>query len=200
VQLDAQLGAVQASTSDLVHAIFDFSLDGPVKLSVVSLLATEDPTTATAGLSLLPDDGVHTRGSFPGAALEIESIGAVDAMGARHLRLGGDVTDESLAGHDYVDDTDVTLDGNYGVSYAMNVVFAASAPSAVMLSPQGGGWGGVVNMTSGPTLLPASTDSLGTQTDAIAIGTYAGGSTASFTFLSAGGSSLPVDLVTAPGN
>ena len=198
VLLSADLDAAHASTNDLAHAIIDFSVDGPVKMSVVSVVSTEDATVVTAGLTLLADDGVHARGSFPGAALEIESIGAIDGAGARHLRLGGNVTDATLVGHDYVDGTSVTLDGNYGVSYAFTLAFASSAPSAVLLSPQGGDWGGAALTASTSSVLPASQDALGTQTDAIAVGAFAGGASLSFTLLSAGGSNLPVDLVTAP--
>jgi len=199
VLLDANLDAVHASTNDLAHAVIDFSVDGPVKLSVVSVLSTEDATVVTSGLSLLPPDGMHMRGSFPGANLEIESVDPVDAAGARHLRLGGDVTDVSLAGHDYVDNTSVTLDGNYGVSYALNIAFASGfGGSGLVLSPQGGAWGGAASVAAGPSLLPSAQDSLGTQTQAIVLGSYAAGTRATVGFVSAGGSSLPVDLVSVP--
>ncbi len=202
VLLSSSLAALSADTSDLVHGIIDFSVDGPVKVSVVSILATEDATVVTAGLDLLPEDGVHLRGSFPGAALEIESIGAVGgAGGLQHLRMGGGVTDESLAGHDYVDDTSVTLDGNYGVSYTFNLLLGG--PLGLLLSPQGGDWGGASTLqgTAGAGPLPASQDALGTQTQAISLGVYGGvggAPVAGLGFLTAGGSNLPVDLVTAP--
>jgi hypothetical protein len=199
VLLDGDLDAVHAGVNDLAHAVIDFSVDGPVKLSVVSVVSTEDATVVTSGLSLLPDDAVHARGSFPGADLEIESVGRVDGTGARHLRLGGGVTDTSLAGHDFVDNKSVTLDGNYGVSYALRVTFAAGAGSGLVLSPQGGAWGGAAIAGGAPSLVPASQDSVGTQTDAIVVGAYPAGATALVTLVSAGGSSLPVDLVTVPG-
>jgi hypothetical protein len=202
VLLDSDLDAVQASTNELAHAIIDFSIDGPVKLSVVSVEASEDATTVTAGLSLLPNTGQHVRGSFAGADLEIESIAPLDGAGARHLRLGGNVTDASLTGNDYVDNMSVTLDGNYGVAYALRLGFATGVGSAVVLSPQGGAWGGAGAVVTGPTptpsVLPVSQDSLGTQTDAIVVGSFAGASSASLELLSAGGSSLPVDVVTLP--
>ena len=205
VLLDADLDGLQAATSELVHAILDFSLDGPAKISVVSLDATEDATTATAGLSLLANTGQHTRGSFPGAALEIESIAPLDSSGARRLRMGGDVTDATLTGTDYVDNgMAVTLEGNYGVSYAVKVSFATAIDSAILLSPQGGDWGGAgfdvagSSAASTPGVLPASQDSLGTQTDAIAVATFSGVPSGTIDFLSAGGSDLPVDVLVVP--
>ena len=198
VLLDTDLDAVYASTNDLAHGIIDFSLDGPVKISIVSVLSTEDATVVTSGLSLLPDDGLHERGTFPGANLEIDTIGAVDGAGARHLSFGADVTDEPLQGHDYVDGTDVTLNGNYGVLYT--VVFSAGVASGLVLSPQGGDWGGEGSFGSAgtATLLPAAQDSLGTQTDAIVGGVAAAGAKTVFQFWTAGGSNLPVDLVSVP--
>jgi hypothetical protein len=203
VLLSEDLDAVQAGTNELAHAIVDFSVDGPVKLSVVSVLASEDATVVTATLPLLANTNQHVRGSFPGAALEIEPLAPIDGAGSTRLRMGGNVTDASLTGYDYVDgNAAVTLDGNYGVSYAMSLGF--SAGSAVLLSPQGGAWGGGgtfgtgASVSAGPGVLPGAQDSLGTQTDAIFLGSALAGSSASVAFVSAGGSSLPVDVVLVP--
>ena len=98
----------------------------------------------------------------------------------------------------------MSLDGNYGVSYAIRVGFAAGVKSGVVLSPQGGGWGGAGFTVTGPggtgtpTLLPSATDDVSSQTDGIVVGAFGAGSTAGLVLLSAGGSSLPVDLVTVP--
>jgi hypothetical protein len=205
VLLDSDLDGLEAATNELVHGIFDFALDGPAKLSVVSLDATEDAITATAGLSLLANTGQHTRGSFPGAALEIESMSPLDGAGVRRLRLGGNVTDATLTGTDYVDDgMAVTLEGNYGVSYAVKIALATGVDSALLLSPQGGDWGGAgfdvagAGAASTPGVLPASQDSLGTQTDAIVVATFSGVDEGALDLLSAGGSNLPVDLLVVP--
>jgi hypothetical protein len=201
VLLDSDLDATTASTNDLVHAIFDFSVDGPVKLSIVSVLSTEDATVVTSGLGLLPDDGMHVRGSFPGADLTIEATAPIDLTGARHIRLGGGVTDEPLAGYDYVDGTHVSLDGNYGVEYTISVgeLTSNSGSVGVLLSPQGGAWAGLLAMLTGATLVPAGEDAVSTQTDGIDVALAAGAMTEpSFTVMSAGGSSLPVDVVTVP--
>lgn len=202
VLLDASLDAVHAAMNELAHAIIDFSVDGAVKASVVSVLDTEDATVVTAGLSLLANDGLHTRGSFAHAALEIEARAPLDGQGARRLRFGDNVTDETLTGHDYVDGTSVTLDGNYGVSYTLGLTVTVN--TTLLLSPQGGAWGGVASIpsgidgASGVTLLPSATDSLASQTDAIVLGVFAAGAVSGLTLMSAGGSNLPVDLVTVP--
>ena len=67
---------MHASNGELAHAIVDFTVDGPVKVSVVSVTSSEDATVMTAGLSLLSNTGMHLRGSFPGAELQIETTAA----------------------------------------------------------------------------------------------------------------------------
>jgi len=96
----------------------------------------------------------------------------------------------------------VTLDGNYGVSYTLGLTVTVN--TTLLLSPQGGAWGGVASIpagidgASGVTLLPSATDSLSSQTDAIVLGVFAAGAVSGLTLMSAGGSDLPVDLVTVP--
>jgi hypothetical protein len=199
--LDADLDAVHAGPGDLAHGIVDFSLDGPVKISVVSVPSTADATVVTAGLSLLSSDGMHVRGSFPGAAIELESSAPMDGAGVRHIDLGGNVTDLTLTGHDYVDGTTVALAGDYGVPYAIRFVLATNA--ALVVAPQGGPWGGVARLPAGldappgVTLLPASADSLGSQTEAIFAGRYSA-TPVSLVLMSAGGSNLPIDVAALP--
>lgn len=196
VLLDASLDAMHAAKDELVHAIFDVETDAPVKISVVSVLAGTDATTATAGLSLLPDDAAHDRGTFPGADLALFLAGAPE--GARHLRLGSNVTEADLAGTDKTTGKPKTLGGNYGVFYTFSVPAAAGASNgfAALLSPRGGEWGGVSRgapMTPA-ALMPSAQTSLGSTSSAIWLGTFGTGA-ASFSLVSAGGSNLPVDVV-----
>lgn len=202
VLLDQDLDAVHAGMNELAHAIIDFTLDGAVKASVVSVVDTEDATVVTAGLSLLSNTGMHVRGTFPGAALEIEATSPVDTTGARRWRLGFEGVDKTLTGHDYVDGTSVSLSGNYGVSYTF--ALTVTGTTGFLLSPQGGAWGGAANEPAGidgpngVTLLPSATDSLDDQQSAIVLGLFPAGAVTGLALLSAGGSSLPVDLLTVP--
>ncbi len=91
--LDATLDQQHAAQNELVHAIFDVSVDAKVKASVVSVLAGEDAPSVTASLSLLPPDGVHARGTFAGADM-ILAARSPQASSATHLRLGDGTTDD----------------------------------------------------------------------------------------------------------
>jgi len=193
VLLDSDLDGMHAAKDELVHAIFDVETDAAVKISVVSVLAAADAAGTTAGLSLLPDDAAHDRGTFPGADLLLTL--SAPPQGARHLRLGDNVTESDLAGTDKTTGKAKTLGGNYGVFYTFSVP-ANPNGYAALLSPRGGDWGGVSAVTPTPpsVLMPSMQTSLAATTSAIWLGTY--GTTAStFTLVSAGGSNLPVDVV-----
>jgi hypothetical protein len=195
VLLDAALDAEHAAQDELVHAIYDVELDAPMKISFVSLGTAEDAATVTAGLSLLADDTVHERGTFPGADISIFASSNVRTAG--RLRFGDNVTEDDLPGTDATTGVARTLGGNYGVYYT----FQATSASGLVLAaaPRGGDWGGVAQPAAGngSLLLPKGTTSLASRTSAVWIGAYpAGQVTASL--VSAGGSNLPVDIVVAP--
>jgi hypothetical protein len=192
VLLDAALDAEHAAQNELVHAIYDVSLDAPLKISIVTVGVTADATAVTAGLSLLPDDALHDRGTFAGANIDVF---ASAATGARHLRLGDNVTEDDLSGTDATSGAKKTLGGNYGVFYTLHATPAA--PLSLASSPRGGEWGGVAQPAPGApsVLLPASASSLSSTTSAIWIDAYSGGAPVAASLMTAGGSNLPLDLV-----
>ena len=202
VLLDARLDTLFAQQNDLVHAIIDFSVDAPVKVSVVSLLSTE-PTVATAsGLSLLASTGAHTRGTFPNAERLVSVVAPFDGSTVRTIALGDGLVDLDLAGIDAVDgNTAVMLGGNYGLVYRM--ALDASTSSAFAIAPRGGAWGGAAEISAGSdaskgvTSLPSAVEALGTATQAIAAGRFGAGKIG-FRLISGGGSSLPVELLSIP--
>ena len=203
VLLDPPLDGLAAQTGELIHAILDFNVDAPVKLSIVTVLSTEDTVATTAGLPLLANTGRHVRGTFPFADRVVVSSLPFDGAGVRILQLGGNVTDRDLKGTDAVDgNTGVTLLGNYGMVY--RIVLDVGARTAFAIAPRGGAWGGAANLSSGDDAdggvrsLPSIGASLGTTTDAIDTGTYPASSVVSARLLSAGGSSLPLDLLSIP--
>jgi hypothetical protein len=191
VLLDATLDGEHAATNELVHAIIDVDADAPVKISIVSVLATEDAAAVTASLPLLPNDGLHDRGTFAGADVWITGSAGGEGSSARNVRLGGDVTEADLTGTDATTGSAATLLGNYGVAYR----FAITSPSAIRFaaSARGGAWAGALG-GSAVVPLPTATGALSTTTDAVWLATLGAGS-ASFALMSGGGSSLPVDIV-----
>jgi hypothetical protein len=195
VLLDSALDAEHAAQNELVHAIYDVSLDAPVKISFVSVGVAEDAPTVTAGLSLLADDTLHDRGTFPGANIDVF---AYAAPGARHLRFGDNVTEDDLAGVDATSGAKKALGGNYGVLYTFRAM--PTTPLVLAASPRGGEWGGVALTAPAatPVLLPSTTSSLSSTTSAVWIDEWAAGTAIQASFVTAGGSNLPLDLVVIP--
>ena len=154
------------------------------------MLASEDAASLTASLPLLGNDGLHDRGTFPGADIWI--AGRVNAAGAsaRNVRLGGDVTEPDLTGEDATTGAAASLLGNYGVAYRVIV----DAPGEIRLaaSARGGGWVGAGVQLGGPATTSAG--ALSDTTEAVWLATLGAGP-ADFALMSGGGSSLPVDLV-----
>jgi hypothetical protein len=203
VLLDPALDALHAATSELVHAIYDVHVDAPVKISVVSVAATDDAVAVTAGLPLLPPSGGDGRGTFPGADLLLVAPAVLPSTGMSHLRLGGGVTDADLAGVDATTGNPSTLTGNFGVLYRMH--FTASGNVALAIAPRGTDWGGAGEVGPGAddpsdsfVLLPSAQTQLGTTTDAVLLGRFVAGSAPYARLVTAGGSNLPIDLVVAP--
>jgi hypothetical protein len=202
VLFDTDLDLVHAASGELAHAIIDFTVDGPVKLSVVSVTDAEDAAIVTAGLSLLPDDQLHQRGTFPGADRILQATTPLDGASVRHLTLGDDVADPNLSGHDAVDGTTVSLGGNYGLVYELDL--AVAVHTAFVIAPQGGAWGGGAAVPAGEdgpagiVPLPAATSSLGSQSQAILLGRFLAPTAVSMTLVSAGGSNLPIDVASVP--
>lgn len=191
VLLDPELDALHAGKDELVHAIYDVVTDATLKISFVSVAASADAVAQTAGLSLLARDPDHQRGTFPAAdVLVVAASPDAQRTGVQRLRLGKDEVDATLEGVDVATGDPQKLLGNYGMQYRFVLGLAKTAHAG--LSPRGGAWGGAARIATTSTALPSASASLGTTTDAIALGAI--GPATELRLLSAGGSNLPVDL------
>jgi hypothetical protein len=203
ILLDPALDALQAANAELVHAIYDVTLDAPVKISIVSVAATDDTVAVAAGLPLLAATGGGGRGTFPGADVLLVPAAALAGPGMSKLRLGGNVTDGDLQGVDATTGRALTLTGNFGVLYRMH--FAATTRVALAVAPRGTSWGGAAEVAPGEdvtsdsfVILPAAQTDLATTTDAVLLGRFSAGTSPYARLMTAGGSNLPIDLVVAP--
>jgi hypothetical protein len=203
ILLDSDLDAVHAAHDELVHAIYDVSFDAPVKVSIVSVVSSDDAASLTASLSLLPADADHQRATFDSADRVIETEAFIAGDGIRKISLGGnDDVDLNLAGFDAVDGTSQSLGGNYGVFYTL--LLGAGAHEAFALVPRGGAWGGAGDVSigedsaSGAVAFPSASDAANADGSAVVAGRFATGTNVRMHLISAGGSSLPVHIVMVP--
>ena len=197
VLLDDALDQLHAAQNELVHAIYDVVTDAPLKLSVVSVVATADAATTTAGLSLLPRDVTHQRGTFAGADVLIAAAkgaaldgGPGQQPGVQRLRLALDEVEDTLQGVDSTTGVKQTLLGNYGMLYRF--ALGLPSPATAAISARGGGWGGVMRGAGAAAALPSATEQLATTTDAVVVGPAGGAG--EIRLVSGGGSNLPIDF------
>lgn len=181
VLLDPGLDALHAGTNALVNAIYDITIDAPLKVSVVSVRANVDAVAATAGLSLLPRDRDHQRGTFPKADLLLRGTPPV---GVSRLRLGDGSVDPILVGRDATVGDEQRLKGNYGLLYRI-----ALDGGAAGITARGGAWEGAATFDGGkPVALP--TEGVVRGTDAVVLGS----ALEDVRLFTGGSASLPIDL------
>lgn len=193
VLLDPALDAAHAGKDELVHAILDVDANAPVKVSVVSVLASEDAAVVTASLPLLGDDGLHDRGTFANADLLVVAAAGDGAASARHVRIGDGTTEPELSGTDATTGAAATLGGNYGLAYRFVVANESGGALRIAASERGGAWAGAEVVSAEATALPGASHALDSAVDAVWLATVPGD--ADLSLVSAGGSSLPVDVI-----
>ncbi len=193
VVLDPALDAATAQRLELVHAIYDVTPDADLKLSVVTVGPGVDAAAATAGLPLLPFDGKHARGTFPDADLAIFASSLAGPAGSKlaRLRLGADVVDPHVLGRDATTGNAISLVGNFGVVYTI----VAEAGMVAGVAPRGGAWAGATEQATVVTALPRGSTFV--DADAVRLPNLAPGG--ALRLMTAGSSSLPVDVVVTSG-
>jgi len=163
------------------------------KVSFVSVASTEDATTMTTSLSLLPPHTNHARGTFPGAERWLLAAAAVDMTTIRSFRLGVAPLDPPLAGKDATSGVSTTLGGNYGVLYRLQVQLGVSTGLAAFA--RGGAWGGGADVPAGadgttsPVALPSASSALPAGNQAVLLGRFSAATAFDGQLLSAGGAS-----------
>lgn len=206
-RLDTTFDAVQASANNLMHGIWDYSINQPHTVLICALNATDDPVSVCPTLGLLARD-THQRGTFPYADKVYDASATIDtAYGIQQFPLaGGTTNDTNAVGVDRTDGTNMTLAGNYGVNYRMHLSSSYSDGKKLgwLINPRGGGWGGAIwampgILAGGKFLIPDGSGTSSDNTKGSVAGKYQSGHTAPwFQFMPTGGSSFPVRFVAVP--
>lgn len=210
VQLDTSF-EVAVNPSNLMHGIWDYSMTQAHTVTVCALNQSDAPLTVCPGLAVASRDPNHQRGTFPNADKVYDTAAGVQVDtvdGIQQFPIAGNTANDSNAsGIDATDGSAQVLVGNYGVLYRMhlNVKTSDSKNFGFLLNPRGGAWGGAVWAVAGITpggkfLIPPTTGSVSTNTNAAVEGKYAPGAgmTAWLQFMPTGGSSFPLRFVVVP--
>jgi hypothetical protein len=223
--LDPRIDHRPASGDALVHAIFEFTLDQPARLSVLQKSPARDSREAAASLPKLPlilpgqAESGSGRGVFPSGDLDADGAGPVydSAQGPAQLIVADGVRDQWVVGRDGITGAEGVQDkGNYGIRYRIRVryrssadaqgvrrgvavLFASHAAKGAPCSPAAG----VVRAEDGLVDLPAAAEALAGEPDAALIREYppvADGATGviELAYSPPGASCLPTPLLLVP--
>ena len=193
VLVNPALAAAVVRPGNLVNNVVDVAVEGHVRLSVVTYASGTD-ALAAASLPVIASSHRHDRGTFPGAERWIVVESPYASTGAQRVRLGTGDTDPPLAGIDATSGEPATLRGNFGVTYRFLVPSAAT--TTLGLVSRGGAWGGaLMNDGAAPLELPRVATTVNLNTQAVLLARAPANELIDFTMATAGGASLPVDVV-----
>lgn len=212
----------------LVNGIYDFTTDGPVRLSVIMYPAGEDPLAFMQRARVLPKDEHRLRGTYKGMNRIIKAAKVYNPQmdGAVFIPLADNDRDAYRYGIDATDGSETQNYGNYGVMYELRVPVKGSGDVQYILQPLGGVYAGAMSVQDmadkRKTLLPvpqnrlyfgdvriddftssrfpstADTDYIYFSSELASLGTYAAGRQLRFEFSPPGASNLPVNFILMP--
>lgn len=175
---------------ELVHGILDLEVAGEVWVSVVALPGDAAGIPDDAALPPLPADGVHPRGTFPGADVVLRLAAPSDGPASLVLPTG-----EPWAGVDALTGQPAHLQGSFGILYRL--VVAPGRSTAVLINPRGGGKAGAIRVDG--VVVPVPRNGVVLSSDQVVKGgVLPPGRDATIEFMPAGGSYLPVNVLLWP--
>jgi hypothetical protein len=206
----------KVSHNSLLHAIYDVYSNQSVQYSTCMLSTTSNTLSTFGSLTILADDGLGRRGTYP-TRDRTKTLNSVlnTASGMFQMTIAENigetpVVDPPLVGTNALTLSAVTLEGNYGVFYNINIPIVSSdgQKMALLMVPQGGAYAGAFQATAGvtpgavfkaPTIGPIGTS--GSSTGAL-LAEYSlvtnSTTTVQLQFIPAGAMSLPIEIVFAP--
>lgn len=192
---------------ELISGILDLETSAPVKVRVAMLGTSRTALHRLAYLPPLEHDAAHDRGTFPATARKIELAPyRPDRDGMRVIHLADGTRDPYLIGRDEITGREVTLRGNYGMTYTIKIPLIGLGPVDLFFNPQGGGYAGDMSIEVNGRWRPISLAghyqkrAIGTDTvqDTIHLGTFPTETTVTVTWTPAGASFLPVRICLVP--
>jgi len=193
-----QLGNLPLKYNEVLSAYADLNASAPVKFTLFAMKKDgRDPLNViqSGGLSVLPRDGVHIRGTFLGADREV-TVNQMLGTTPQRVAFGDHVNDPALEGVDVLNGLPENNWGNFGVVYHMNVQVAPNTLIAV--NGRGGLYSGVFKIND-TAVKVSNTNYLQNSSQACVL--YRTGpnpETVDLSFLTALGSNLPVNLLFIP--
>ncbi|MEG0086554.1 MAG: stalk domain-containing protein, partial [Niameybacter sp.] len=183
-------------TGQTISGMIDLYSQSPLKVTI-AMVGDQTEFKHLEGLSYLPHDGVHTRGTFPNAD-RYYSV-EIDNKQPYKLMLGlpsGDI-EQPITGYDALTGKDVINKGNYGVKYHIQI--QTEENTGILLNPRGNIFKGAVGWVNGRSFA-APSGHLNGGKNAVTIGTVEPGKKKELLYMLPNGSSAPVLICFIPEN
>ncbi|SFI38685.1 Copper amine oxidase N-terminal domain-containing protein [Paenibacillus sp. UNC496MF] len=194
-----EIAKVPLKAGDSLSSYADVYSDKELLYNIVVVAAGKDPVAELDNLTVMPRDGIHTRGTFYSAD---RSITIDDRIGEQPQRVmfgdvGKDAFDTILDG---IDETSGQLEynrGNFGVLYRMHLSHVAPH-TLISLNARGGLYTGAF-LVNGQLVTVANNQALRSNTQAsVLYRTGDGEEPVDLVFTIASGSNLPIAMTFTP--
>lgn len=212
----------------LVNGIYDFTVDGPVRLSVIMYPAGANPVEFVKQAKVLPKDEHRLRGTYKGMNRIIRSERVYNPQqdGAVFIPLADNDRDVYRYGIDATDGSETQNYGNYGIMYELHVPVKGTGDVQYILQPLGGVYAGAMSVqdmadkqkfmlsvpqnklyfgnvkiddfTSHRFPPTEDTDYIYFSSELASLGSYGAGQQLCFEFSPPGASNLPVNFILMP--
>ena len=132
----------------LVNGIYDFTADGPVRLSVIMYPAGANPIEFMKKAKVLPKDEHRLRGTYKGMnrIIRAEKVYNPQQDGAVFIPLADNDRDVYRYGIDATDGSETQNYGNYGIMYELQVPVKGTGDVQYILQPLGGVYAGAMSV------------------------------------------------------
>ena len=224
--LDKSMGKTIIRPGELVYGVYDFSVNRPVKVSVLMCDKKDNPAEFVKIAKVLPKDEQRLRGTFKGADRIMTAVKSYEPTkdGIVFVPIGDNEFDRYKRGIDATDGSEAVNYGNYGVLYRIYLPIREKSKAQLYLSPLGGVYAGAVNAVSGLKKQLIKTPAIGFFGDNMSssardtvykyaqkgqfviskfheladLGVYGGDKTLMFEYSPPGASNLPAHIVIMP--
>lgn len=181
-------------TGQTISGMLDLYSQSPLKITI-AMVGDKTEFQHMEGLTYLPHDGVHTRGTFPNA--DRYYTVDIDKSKPYKLMLGlpsGDI-EQPITGYDALTGKDAVNKGNYGVKYHIQITTEEN--TGILLNPRGNIFKGAVGWVNGRSFA-APSGHLNGGKNAVTIGTVQPDKKKELLYMLPNGSSAPVLICFIP--
>ena len=139
-QLDPRLGEFELKTNDLIHGVYEFTIDQPARVSVLQVGPDADPVATMKGLPLLPQvlPGHHASGAGRGLySTSHKTVTIADpydtAAGPKQVVFADGENEDWMTGRDSISGDETPNKGHYGVIYRVRIPYKSTDGRGVAL-------------------------------------------------------------------